>query len=162
MELGMEEVAMRSKGSSGAGVERRARMPQPDTDQAEHQRQHRVAARFEPLAILGQIERLQAERRERRVAPANPEHEELAESGAGAIHRPSGPVAVANSPMTNEPETLMTKRSPGKGLTDPVGDEAGSSPPGQAAQTATDKNPQCIPHKSNPATTRGAGRSYQH
>jgi len=33
---------------------------------------------------------------------------------AGASHRPSGPVAVANSPMTNEPETLMQSVPQGK------------------------------------------------
>ena len=31
-----------------------------------------------------------------------------------AIHRPSGPVAVAKSPITNEPETLMTNVPQGK------------------------------------------------
>ena len=31
-----------------------------------------------------------------------------------AIHRPSGPVAVANQPMTNEPVTLMTNVPQGK------------------------------------------------
>src|ERR1035441_1119952 len=31
-----------------------------------------------------------------------------------AIHRPSGPVAVANHPMTNDPETLMTNVPQGK------------------------------------------------
>src|ERR1035441_6687960 len=31
-----------------------------------------------------------------------------------AIHLPSGPVAVANSPMTNEPVTLMTNVPQGK------------------------------------------------
>src|ERR1035441_7818660 len=71
-----------SEVSSGAGVERRAKeMTQPNTEQAEYQRQHRIGARCEPLAILGQVEGLQAERRERRVAPADTEHEELAESG---------------------------------------------------------------------------------
>jgi len=38
-------------------------------------------------------------------------------------------------------------------LTEFIGDEPGRSPPGQAAQTATYKNPQCVPHNnSNQAT----------
>ena len=44
--------------------------------------------------------------------------------------------------------------APGKSLADGAGDETGKPPPGETAQTAADKNPERVPHKSNHAITQ--------
>src|SRR5664279_6185888 len=134
-------------------------MSEPDAEQAEHERKHSVRPRFEPLAILGQIKRLQAEGRKSGVAAADPKHEKLPERSR--CHPP--PLRPRRRGKESDDERardVYGERPPGKRLANPIGDEAGCTPPGQAAQTSADKNPQRIPHKSNPATIHGGGRSY--
>ena len=57
-------------------------MPEPDREQAEHDRADNVAARLQPFSVIGEIERLQAKRRESGVTAAQADHDELAHGGA--------------------------------------------------------------------------------
>src|SRR6476620_7755800 len=53
---------------------------EPDGEEAKHKRSDCVERREEPLAIAGEGECLQTERRKRGVAPEHPDHEKLAET----------------------------------------------------------------------------------
>src|ERR1043166_2876514 len=54
-------------------------MSQPHRTETEHDRKHDVETGAKPFAVARQIERLQAERRKRGVAAANPEHKKCPE-----------------------------------------------------------------------------------
>ena len=88
-------------------------MPEPDREQAERDRADNVAARLQPFSVIGEIERLQAERRESGVTPHRPimtnwRKVELAKM------RPSGPVRVAKKPMMREPVIFTNSVPQGK------------------------------------------------
>src|SRR6266496_6432854 len=54
-------------------------LPKPDCDEAQDKRENGICASPEPFAVLSQVQRLQAQRRECRISATNAEHEELAE-----------------------------------------------------------------------------------
>src|SRR5713226_6616185 len=81
---------------------------------------------------------------------------------AGAIHRPSGPVAVANSPMMNEPETLTNRVPQGN-----VSPTLFAINPEQPQRARLPSPPPIKTHSAfhiipNPPQFSGVVRSYQH
>src|SRR5262249_2371609 len=78
-------VARKLHGSYPAhGVQaERERVTRPDGQEAGYDRYDDVASRIQPLTIIHQVERLQAERREGRVTTAQSDHDELPHSRSG-------------------------------------------------------------------------------
>lgn len=67
----------RGIGKSAAVQQQSTHVSQPDGHETPHERSHRVQPGPQPLARADEVERLQAERRKRRVAAANPDQEKL-------------------------------------------------------------------------------------
>src|SRR6266496_2579936 len=120
-------------------------VPKPDCDEAQDKRENGICSSPEPFAVLSQVQRLQAERRECRISATNAEHEDLAE------RRWSKEASFSSGQCgkeTNDERAadVDRQRAPGESLTNAVGDKPRSSPPGKSAETTAYKNPPCIQH----------------
>jgi hypothetical protein len=140
---------------------RRQHVAEPDSGEAEHQRKHTIRAGPEPLTVLCQCQSLQTERRKSGVAAADAEHEELTERWG---HQPAPFRAGGRREQSYDERAtdIYEQRAPRESFAYLICNQPGSAPPGQAAEPAAYKNPQCIPHNSNRAAVAVAGRSYQH
>src|SRR5437870_4570560 len=121
-------------------------VPKPNCDEAQDKRENGIRACSEPFTILCQVQRLQAERRECRVAATNAKHEELEETVRLCQEAPFCPGQRSKEADDERAGDVDRQRAPRESLTKAVGDKARSSPPGESAETAACKNPQCIQH----------------
>src|SRR5664279_490233 len=96
---------------------------EPDGDQAGDERTDRVAAGLQPLAVTGEVERLQAERGKRRVAAADAGHEKLPRVAPGenpAVRAGQGGVKADDERARD----IDDKRAPRKRGANVSGDQA--------------------------------------
>src|SRR6266496_3269913 len=120
-------------------------VPKADCDEAQDKRENGICASPEPFAVLSQVQRLQAERRECRISATNAEHEELAER-RWSKKAPFSSGQCGKEANDERAADIDRQRAPRESLTKAVGDQARSSPPGESAETTAYKNPQCIQH----------------
>jgi len=123
-------------GVDGGGDE----MTEPSTEEAKDERQDAIGAGFEPLAIFGQGQGLEAEGGESGVTAADTEHEELAKSGR------SQPTAFGTCDGCKNADDEATgdvddDGAPGKRLASSGGNTAGNPPARQATEATAHKYP---------------------
>src|ERR1051325_6808982 len=114
-------------------------MPEPYRDQAQHYREHDIAARLQPMALPRQIQRLQAEGGECREAAADPDHDKRAgvERRCHAAIRP-GEGGV--EPDHERSQHVDQDRAPGKLRSEDLGPPRRQPEPRDAADRAADRD----------------------
>src|SRR5262249_25961606 len=138
-----------------AGGEKIAR---PDRYQAADHRQHDVAAGAEPLPVLHEAERLDAERGERRIAAADADGDELPR-GRPRVDPAVRPGRGGEESDDERAEDVDDQGAPRKGLADKPRRHARAPVARNPTERAADGDPEVACHAIPfPLTTRAGAR----